>query len=131
MIDEFKVMLLGDLLLTTLNGLVKKLDDLATLQTHHMIVVFFLGNFEQRMPTIEIMANHQARRLELSQDAIDRRQTDIFTGIQQRLIDIFGTEVVLTWSIFQDLQDFNARQGDLQARLAQFMVLISHVSSSQ
>lgn len=131
MIDELEAVLLGDLLLAALDGLVEELDDLAAVEAHHMVVVFLLGDLEHGMTAIEIVANHQACRLELGQHAIDGRQADVLPGFQQGLVDILGAQVVLARGILEDLQDLHSGQGDLEARLAQFMVLVGHVRSSQ
>lgn len=130
-IDEFEAVLLGDLLLPTLDGLVEELDDLTAFQAHHMVVMLFLGELEDRMATVEIVSDHQARRLELSQHAIHRRQAHIFTGFEKRLVHVLGAEVVLIGGRFEDLQDLYARQSDFQSSLAQFMVLVGHGCSSQ
>ena len=62
---------------------------------------------------------------------IDSGQADIFTGFKQGLVDIFRAQVVLARRVLKNLQDFDSRQGDLEACLAQFMVLVRHVCSSQ
>lgn len=131
MVDELEAVLLDDFLLAPLDLFIEEFDDLAAFETHHMVMVLVLGQLEQGMTAIEIMTNHQSSRFELRQDAIDGGQTHVFAGIQQGFVDIFGTEMVLTRGILQDLQDLNAGQGHLQTRLAQFMVLIGHVRSSQ
>lgn len=130
-IDKLEAVLLGKLLLAALDGLVEEFDDLSAIQAHHMIVVFFLGDLEHCMPAIEIVANDQSCGLELGQHAVDGGQTNVFTGFQQGLVDILGAKVMLARGILEDLQDLHSGQGDLQARLAQFMVLVGHVRSSQ
>lgn len=124
-------MLFGDLLLAALDGLIEELDDLTAIQAHHMIMVFFLGNFEDRMSAIEIVPHHQSCRLELGQHAVDGGQANIFTRFEQRLVDVFGTQVMLSRCVLENLQYLDARQGHLETGLAQFMVLVGHGRSSQ
>ena len=111
-------MLLGDLLLAALDHLVEELDDLAALEAHHMIMVLLLRDLEHGVPPIEVVTDHQARRLELGQHTIDGGEANVFTGIQQSLVDILGAQVMLALGIFQDLQNLDARQGHLETGLA-------------
>ncbi len=131
MVNQLETVLFSDFLLTALDGVVKEFDDLTALQAHHMVVVLFLGQFEDRVTAIKIMSDHQARRLELSQHTIDCRQPHIFARLEQCLVDILCAEMVLVGGRFQNLQDLYARQRDLEAGLAQFMVLVGHGCSSQ
>ncbi len=131
MIDEFEAVLFGNLLLTTLDGLIEEFNDLATFETHHVIVVLLLRQLEQCMTTIEIVADYQTSRLELGKHSINRGKADVFACIEQGLIYIFSTKMVLSRRVLEDLEYLDARQGHLQTRLAQFMVLIGHGCSSQ
>lgn len=131
MIDQLEAVLFGNFLLATLDGLIEELDDLATLQAHHVVMMFLLGDFEDRVTAIEIVPHHQPCRLELGQHAIDGGQTNIFTRFEKRLVDVLGTQVVLSWCVLENLQYLDARQGHLETGLAQFMVLVGHGRSSQ
>jgi len=132
MVDEFVAMLFGDLVLQPFNGLVEEFDDLAAFQTDHVIVMFLLGNLEQGVTTIEVMANDQASSFELSQYAVHGCQADILAGVQQCLVDVLGAEMSLhVPGLLEDLQDLDARKRDFQPCPAQFMVLVGHGYSSQ
>lgn len=132
MVDEFVAVLFSNFVLEPFNGLVEELDDLAAFQADHVIVMFLLGNLEQGVATIEVMANDQASGLELGQYAVHGSQADIFTGVQQCLVDVLGAEMSLHVSgLLEDLQDLDARKRDFQPCPAQFMVLVGHGYSSQ
>lgn len=131
MVNQLKAVFFGDFLLAALDGVIKELDDLAAFQAHHMVVMLFLGQLEDRVTAIEIMSYHQACRLELSQHTIDSRQSHVLPRFEQCLVDILRAEMVLVGGRFENLQDFYARQRDLEASLAQFMVLVGHGCSSQ
>lgn len=107
-------MLFRDFLLASLNDLVNELDDFTAFQTHHVVMVVFLRHLEYRVAAIEIMTNHEARRLELSQHTVDGCQPHIFARIYQCFIHFFCAKVVLTRCSFENLQDFDARQGHFQ-----------------
>ncbi len=111
MVHEFVAVLFGDLLLATLDDVIDEFDDLTAFQTHHMVMVVLLGHLENRVTTVEIVTNHKARRLELSQYAVDGRQANILARIDQCFIHFFCAKVVLARSIFENLQDLDARQG--------------------
>lgn len=132
MVDEFEAMLFGDLVLKPFNGFVVEFDDLAAFQADHVVVMFLLGNLEQGMTTIEVMANDQASGFELSQYAVHGGQADIFTSIQQRLVDVLGAEMSLhVPGLLENLQDLDAGKRDFKPCPAQFMVLVGHGYSSQ
>ena len=76
---KYIAVFLDDLSLTPLNFLIDKLDHLARFKAHHMIVMRVGGYFENGVTTIEIVPLHNTRRFELSQHAINRRQTNVFS----------------------------------------------------
>ena len=58
---------------------IQELFDTTTGLANEMVVMGAVIQFEDRAPTLEIVALDQARRLELGQDAIDRREPDVIT----------------------------------------------------
>ncbi len=64
------------------------------------------------------MLQHQARRLELGQHAVHRRQADLVAVFEQLAIDVFRAQVVLRVLLLQQLEDAHARVGDLEADFA-------------
>ncbi|MCY1343684.1 hypothetical protein D9M69_297050 [compost metagenome] len=86
-----------------------------------MIVVATVSQLEHGVAAIEVVAHHQARRLELGQDPIDSGQTDIFAGFHQGLVNILRAHVALLGGV-EHLEDLDPRQGHLQAGFTQFVV---------
>ena len=127
MIYQFITMSCGDLCLTLLDDFIVKLDDFVVIKTNHMIVMLIRGQLENRVTTLEVMPDNQTGSLELGQYPIDGSQAHIVPMLEKRPVDILGTHVVLAaFHGLQHLQDLDSRQRDLQARLAQFMVLSRH-----
>ncbi len=92
-----------------------------------MIVVIALGQFEYRMARLEMVSGHQAGGLELREYPVDRCQSHVLARIPQCVIDVLRTQVPgAMFGRFQYLQDFDARQGDFQTRLTQFLILLGH-----
>lgn len=120
-------MRVGNFGLTALDDFVEEFDDSAIVDTDHMIVVLIGRQLEHRMPTLEIVPDHQTGSLKLGEHAIDSRQTHIFTMLEQRTVDILGTHMVLAAiNGLQHLQNLDPGQGDFQADLTQFMVFRRH-----
>lgn len=114
MIVDRETMLLGYPFLALFDGCVKKLINPATLDTHHMVMVFLIVEFEHGAATFEIMANYETRSLELSQDPIDRREANIIRGVQQLLVHIFSTEMANV-TAFQDRKNLQPWKRCFQA----------------
>ncbi len=87
-----------------------------------MVVMATIGQLEYGMPPIEVVANHQASRLKLSQNAVDSRQTDVFTGLHQRLVDVLGAHVALARAV-EHLQNLHPGKGYFQTSFTKFVVL--------
>jgi hypothetical protein len=120
-------MLSGNFLLQGLYFVAVKLYDFARVYTHHVIMMVTASDFEHRMTAIKIMTNHKTCTFKLSQHTINRGKTHIIALLHQCLVDVFGAHVVLLRR-FKHLQNLHAGQGDLQPSLAQFLVLIGHIS---
>ena len=60
------------------------------------------------MSFLEVMPLDQAGRLELRQDAVNRRQANVLTGIQQRLVDILGA-LMTAGTGLEDIEYLHAR----------------------
>src|SRR3989344_115656 len=90
---DMKTGLLGDLVLALFNRVVVKLEDLAALETHHVIVMTALVDLEDGAPALEVVPDHQARGLELGEHAVHRRQPDLFTHFQEFLVNLLGGHV--------------------------------------
>lgn len=108
MILELVPVLGGDVALQLLDALVTKLDNLAGLETDHVIVMGAVGELEDGSGAFEIMAGYQTRLLELSQHAIDRCKTELLTAFEQQPVDTLGAQVPILAG-FEDFEDFQAR----------------------
>ena len=83
----------------------------------YMIVVTALVEFEDGVPALEVMPIDQAGCFKLREHPVDSGQPNIFTGIQQCLVDIFCA-LMPTTGMFQDVQNLHPGQGDFQTGLA-------------
>ena len=86
-------MLLRNLMLDSLDFVTHELNHLARLDNHHVVMVYAFVEFKYRMPTLEIMACYEARRLKLRQHPVNGSQPNILASLQQLLVDVFSTEV--------------------------------------
>lgn len=125
MIDELEAALFDDLFLAFLDFRVHEFDDFAGIDADHVIMVTAVGQFEDGMAAIEVVAHHQAGGFELGQDAVDGGQTDVFTRLHQRFVNILCAHVALLGGI-EHLEDLDARQCDLKSGFAQFAIF-NHV----
>src|SRR5207253_10191367 len=94
-IHHLEAMLLNDRLLKLFDFFVEELDHFASLNVDHMVVMFAVIELEYRVTAVEIMTDHQSSCFELSQNTVNRGQTDILASFHQRLVNIFGTHVSL------------------------------------
>ena len=77
MILDLISVLRGDLALQLLDPIVAKLDDFAGIEAHHVIVVGSIRELENGSATLEIVACDEAGMLELRQNSIDGRETEL------------------------------------------------------
>jgi len=108
----------GDGALALFDGFIHELIHPAAFHADDMVMMRAFVEFEDRMATFKMVSGHQTRRLELGKHSVDRRQTDVFALIQQRLVDIFGAHVAVGLVALQEFQDFHPGQRDLQAGFA-------------
>lgn len=106
--------ILGDAMLPLFDVGVVKLFYPAALQTHEMIVVGTLIEFEDGATTLEMVAHEEPGLLELREYSIDRRQANISVLIEEQLVDVFGGKVALTRAV-EKLKHFESRDGRLKA----------------
>src|SRR5688572_3910013 len=76
-----------------------------------------LVQLEDGRAALEMMSLHELRRLELGQHAVDRREPDVLALVDQGAIDVLGRQVAAVVA-GQDLEDLDARERDLESRLA-------------
>ena len=107
----------GDLRLQLLDLAALELDDLATVDVDHVVVVVAPIQLVYRLAGFEVVLQHQPGRLELREHPVHRCQPDVLAMLQQRPVDVLGGHVVRL-GLLQQLQDAHAWVGDFQAGLA-------------
>src|SRR3979490_1461046 len=100
-------MLLDNSPLKLFNFFIEEFDHLPRVHIHHMVVVSTVGQFKNRMTSVEIVANHKSSGFELSQDTINGGQTDILARFHQRLVDVFSAHMPLLGGV-EHLQNFDS-----------------------
>ncbi len=121
MVYQLVAMLGHDFALAFLDLGIHELDDFTGIHVDHMVVVTAIGQFEHRMTAVEVVANHQTRRFELGQYAVDGGQAHVLASLHQRLVDILGAHVTLLGGV-EHLKDLDSRQGHLETGFAQFAI---------
>lgn len=116
-VGQAKVALLCDLGLQLLDGCVMKLLDPPALNADQMIMVIPPVQFEHGVRSFKVMSDHQPCSFELGENPIDGGKADFFALTDQRLENFLGTEVLGGGRTFKDLEDLDAWQGDLEARI--------------
>ena len=120
MIGQLEPLALSDLVLQTLDGLVLEFLNSAALHAHQMVVVVAPVQLKDGVATLEVVAHHQTGGFELGQNAIDRGQPDFFAFGEQLVEDLFRTQMArrIVAAAFENFQNFEAGEGDLEARVA-------------
>jgi hypothetical protein len=90
MIGHFKMGLGGDISLMFFDNFIDKFGHHSAANAHQMIVVPTLLQLKHRVTTRKMMPPDQAGGFKLGEHPVDRRQTHVFTLLQQGLIDIFS-----------------------------------------
>lgn len=116
MFFEDIAMFFGDFFLQAFDLFIFELDDLAGLETYHMVMVPAAIKLEHGMSGIEMMPYHQTGGFELGQYPVHRGQANIFLALQQDLVNIFGAQVFLI-GLFKYLENPDPWQGGLEAGL--------------
>ena len=105
---------------------IDELFDATAVQAHDVIMVGTLVELEHRHAVLEMMARDQTRSLELRQHPIHRRQADVLAQIDESPLDVLGRHMPIDRR-FENLEDFDARRGDLETRLAKIVAF--HVAA--
>jgi len=86
----------------------------SALDADNVIVAVAGIKLKQRLPAVEAMTGDKTSCLKLSKDSINRGKADLGVFGKQRLVDVLRAHVML-FSVLENLENFQARQGDLQA----------------
>ena len=105
---------------------VVELFHVAAVKTDKVVVVRAGVELVDGLAGLEVVAVQQAGLLELGQDAVDGGQADVHIVGQQDLVDILRRQVPYG-AVLEDFQDFQARQGGLQAAGLQVGRVVTHV----
>ena len=81
MINQLVSMLCCNFPLALLDHGIVELHDITRGHADHVVVVLATGQFEHRMPGLEIVTNHQAGAFKLGENTIDGGQTHFLTGV--------------------------------------------------
>lgn len=93
MVTQLESALRRNLGLASFDNAVEKLFDPTALIAHDVIVMTFTHQLKDGLVTLEMQPRNEARRLELRQDSIHRRQTDLLATVQQFTIDGFSGQM--------------------------------------
>lgn len=113
MINDFIAMFPGNFFLPLFNNFINKLDNLTGFRTHHMIMVRIASHFENRMTAFEIMTQHEPSRLKLGQNPIDSGQSHVIALLQQLLVNVFSTQVVLV-GVLENIKNLYSWQSNFE-----------------
>ena len=113
---------LGHFILALLNHIIVKLDHATTVQTDQVIMVFLMGEFEDRFAAFKMVAGDDPGIIKLVQDPVHGCQADLFSLIEQLLVQLLRTDV-LAFRRLQILKDLDPRGGDLQAGVFKLLII--------
>src|SRR5271155_3973173 len=92
-IADFEPQTLCHRVLAVLDAAVHELFHLAAVNTHDVIVVGAVIEFEHRHAAFEMMAGHEAGSLELGENAVNGSQTDVLVGHQELFVNVFSAHM--------------------------------------
>ncbi len=108
----------GDFVLAAFDFLIHELENLAIVQTHHVIVMFAAIHLKHRMGAIKIMPLHNVRRLELGKHPIDGGEPHVVAGFQQGPVDVLGAHMAVGVAL-ENLENTQSGQGGFKAGLSE------------
>jgi len=109
-----------DSLLALFNFSIVEFFNFAAIEAHHVIVVLSLIEFVDGFAAFKMVAAQNARLLELGQHPVNSGKANVGVLGQQMAKHIFRGHVALN-AFLENLQDFQARQGDLQTGTFEFV----------
>ncbi len=106
-IANFEPQPLRHRMLTFFDAAIHELFDTAAVNTHDVIVVGALVQFEHRHAALEMMARDEAGRFELGQDTVDGGESDVLVGYQELLVDVLRAHVARR-TVGQNIENFQS-----------------------
>ena len=102
---------------------VEKFFHMPAVQTHQVVVMLIVAQLIHRFAGFEVVAAENARLLELRENAVNSGQANVGPFSQEYAIDVFGRQMALLGRL-KDFQNFQPRQGCLQASAFEFVDII-------
>src|SRR5688572_25834259 len=81
-----------------------------------------IGELEDRLAALEVVASHEPRPFELRQHAVNGGKPELFAAVEQCAIDRLCRQVPLA-AVLQNLEDLQPGRSDLEACLAKISSL--------
>jgi hypothetical protein len=113
--------------LPVFDATIHELFDAPAVDADDMIMMRALIQLENSHAVFEMMTGNEAGGLELREHAINGGQANVFVSAQELPVDVLGGQVA-RGAALQNLQNFEARQRDLQAGFAQVLTFHSMFS---
>jgi len=112
-IGDLVAQALRDRPLPLFDALVRKLLHVSAIDADDVVVVHAFVELEDRRAALEVMPRDEAGRFELREHAVHGGQADVLVELEEPAVDIFGAHVTHRRAR-QDLEDLQARRGDLE-----------------
>ena len=94
MILDGKSMVIRNFLLERFDAPFKKLGDITTLCTNHMVMVVFIIEFKNSAFSLEVVFDNQSGIFKLGENTVNRGKSNRFIVFQQQLlVDVFCGQV--------------------------------------
>ena len=129
MIRHLVTLLQRHFALSIFDRVIDKFIQTTAFHTQQMVMVLAFFQFKQRVATFEMMPRHQAGRLKLCQNAINRSKPYVLAGGQKSFIDILCAHVA-TGVLLENMQYLEARHRRFEPRFFQIMILQRPLSFS-
>lgn len=95
----------GDFTLTRFNRIITEFDHFAAIEANQVIVMMLLRQLENGFTAFKVVTSDDARIVELVKYAIDRGKANLFTHVNQTLIEVFRTDMMID-RFLQHFEDF-------------------------
>ena len=119
MIFHLETGFVGDLPLALFDQLVMELFDSSAAYADNVVMMILDGDFEYRATALELESADQAGLLALGQNPVDGCDADLFTLLDQHLIEVFCADVTAA-IVLQHLQNLDAGKRNLKTGFLEF-----------
>ena len=87
----------GDFTLARFDGIIAEFNHFTAVKADKVIVMMLLSQFENRLTAFKVMTRYDARIVKLVQYAVNGRETNLFAHVNEALVQVFRTDVVVYW----------------------------------